>query len=137
MSEEMKREANAKSDISGFKADMGHMKSDLGGLKTDVGHLKTDVSGLKADVGHLKTDVSGLKADMGALKSDMAQVKDGISSIIVMMRRLAVVTTKTSADLADFKKYAHENFVTRDEFHSRMDGLSGKVDDMRLKGRRA
>jgi archaellum component FlaC len=87
--------------------------------------MKRELHGVKADIGEVKKRLGRIEANLGGVTS-------GIDELKSMVRRIASTLTKTNADVNEFKEYAHENFVTKGEFHSRMDGLSGKVDDMRF-----
>ncbi len=42
-------------------------------------------------------------------------------------RRTAVAVAKLTEDVADIRNHIKEKLVTRDEFHSRMDGFAGHV----------
>ena len=44
-------------------------------------------------------------------------------------KRIFVMLAHHSSELADIRGYIKDKLVTREEFHSRMDGFTGRVDD--------
>jgi len=69
-----------------------------------------------------------------ATKGDMNVMRGGLRDDIVtavrdMIRPLALATAHHSAELADIRGYMKDKLVTRDEFHSRMDGFTRRVED--------
>lgn len=46
-----------------------------------------------------------------------------------MMRPVTITLANHTAELADIRGYMKEHLVTRSEFHARMDGFAGRVDD--------
>ena len=80
------------------------------------------------DDGHLPAT----KADLRdfATKADFATFRDDIiGAVRDMIRPLALATAHHSAELADIRGYMKDKLVTRDEFHSRMDGFARRVED--------
>eukprot|EP00762_Andalucia_godoyi_P008142 ANDGO_07408.mRNA.1 hypothetical protein len=54
--------------------------SELGAFKSEVSAVKTDVSGVKSDLSEVKADVSEMQRDLSFLK-------DGVSSILELLKR--------------------------------------------------
>lgn len=59
---------------------------------------------------------------LGEFKSFRAEMRD-------MIRPIAITLANHTAELADIRGYMKDKMVTRDEFHSRMDAFTGRVDD--------
>jgi len=129
MTDEMHTEASQPAT----KGDLSVLHVEVGQLKGDVEHLKDDVSLLKDDVGHLKNDVSLLKTDVGLLKDEFRAFRSEFGSFRIeireMFRPVMITLAHHTAELADIRGYVKDKLVTREEFHSRMDGFAGRVDD--------
>ena len=107
----------------------------------DDGHLpatKADLSGFatKADLLDFATKADlrdfATKSDLRDFptKGEIAAMRDDIiTAVRDMIRPLALTTAHHSAELADIRGYMKDKLVTRDEFHSRMDGFARRVDD--------
>ena len=80
--------------------------------------------------GHLpatKSDLSGF-----ATKLDLSgfATKDDLTVVIrEQLRPLVITLAHHTAELADIRGHIKDKMVTRDEFHSRMDGFAGRVAD--------
>lgn len=98
----------------------------------DDGHLpatKADLRGFAT-----KADLSGFatKADLSAFatKADMkAEFAIFRAEIHDLFRPIAITLAHHTAELADIRGHIKEKMVTREEFHSRMDGFAGRVAD--------
>ncbi|OGR91694.1 MAG: hypothetical protein A2V88_03715 [Elusimicrobia bacterium RBG_16_66_12] len=108
--------------------------------KGDLGLLKGDISLLKDDVGSLKGDVSSLKDEFMAFRAEMRDMfrpvlltlehhTAELADIRETFRPIHIALAHHTAELADIRGYLKDKMVTRDEFHSRMDGFTGRVDD--------
>lgn len=115
--------------------DDGHLpatKSDLRGFAT-----KADLSAFatKADLADLATKLEmnfATKADLNAFatKADMkTEFAIFRAEIHDLFRPIAITLAHHTAELADIRGHIKEKMVTRDEFHSRMDGFAGRVAD--------
>jgi len=82
------------------------------------GHLPAT----KADLRDFAT-----KADLRdfATKSDIAEIRELLRPIAT----IAMTVARHSAELADIRGHIKDKMVTRDEFHSRMDGFTRRVED--------
>ena len=127
MNDDMLNDGNqpaTKADLSRFatKADLGRFatKADLGrfATKADLSQFAT-----KADLRRFAT-----KADLSQFptRTDFNSFRDEIRQLL---RPIAVTLAHHTAELADIRGYIKDKLVTRDEFHSRMDAFTGKVDD--------
>lgn len=94
---------------------------------------KGDLSPMKGDISLLKGDVSQLKGDVGSLKDEFKTFHEEFRSfrteVREMLRPVFITLANHTAELADIRGYMKDKMVTRDEFHSRMDGFAGRVDD--------
>ena len=85
----------------------------------------------KGDLSAVRADLRGEMADM---RSDMALMRDDIvtslrTEIREMLRPITITLANHTAELADIRGHIKDKMVTRDEFHARMDGFTGRVDD--------
>lgn len=108
MSDEMREDGHlpaTKADLRDFatKADLRHFAT-----KTDLDRFAT------------KDDLAGF-----ATKSDIAEIRELLRPIAT----IAMTVAHHSAELADIRSHIKDKMVTRDEFHSRMDGFAGRVKD--------
>lgn len=71
-----------------------------------------------------KGDLSVMRAEM---KSDFAVMIR--SEIREALRPITITLAHHTAELADIRGHIKDKMVTRDEFHSRMDGFAGRVED--------
>lgn len=62
---------------------------------------------------------SATKGDLRALRDDLRE----------MLRPITMTLAHHTAELADIRGHIKDKMVTREEFHSRMDGFTGKVQD--------
>jgi hypothetical protein len=74
------------------------------------------------------------KADLRdfATKADLekfATKDDIVVAIREAMQPIAVTLAHHTAELADIRSYIKTSLVTRDEFHTRMDGFARRVED--------
>lgn len=84
-----------------------------------------------ATKGELRASLDVLRAEMrGDLRASLDEFRDEFRSEMKdMLRPIVLTLTKHSAELAGIRSYMTEKLVTRDEFHSRMDAFTGRVDD--------
>lgn len=71
-------------------------------------------------------DEDSQPATRGDLKSEMRDFREEMRDLL---RPIVALLTRHSAELADIRGYMRDKLVTRDEFHSRMDAFSGRVED--------
>jgi hypothetical protein len=64
--------------------------------------------------------------DRFATKDDLNSFRDEMRQLF---RPIVVTLAHHTAELADIRGYIKDKLVTRDEFHSRMDAFTGRVDD--------
>lgn len=103
--------------MSGKMKDDGHepaTKGDLRGLAT-----KEEFGTLRGEFGTLRDEFGALRGEFGALRAELRE----------MLRPIMITLANHSAELADIRGYMKDKMVTRDEFHSRMDAFTGRVDD--------
>ena len=90
------------------------------------------MTGEMRDDGHLPAT----KADLRdfATKGDLREIAGMItlirSEIRDQFRPITITLAHHTAELADIRGHIKDKMVTRDEFHSRMDGFSGRVADL-------
>ncbi|MDE2141803.1 MAG: hypothetical protein KGJ84_05265 [Elusimicrobia bacterium] len=72
----------------------------------------------KMDFGRFATK-EDIRSEIGAFRDEMRQ----------LLRPITVTLANHAAELADIRGYVKDKLVTRDEFHSRMDAFTGRVDD--------
>ncbi|MDE2509720.1 MAG: hypothetical protein KGL74_01240 [Elusimicrobia bacterium] len=108
-----------KADLDRFatKADLDRFatKADLDRFvtKADFDQFVT-----KMDFGRFATK-EDIRSEIGAFRDEMRQ----------LLRPITVTLANHTAELADIRGYVKDKLVTRDEFHSRMDAFTGRVDD--------
>ncbi|MCM2304915.1 MAG: hypothetical protein NDJ72_09450 [Elusimicrobia bacterium] len=130
MTDEMRNDGHlpaTKADLNAFAT-----KTDLNvfATRTDLNAFAT-----KADMADLATKLDmnfATKADLSAFatKADMkAEFAAFRSEIHDLFRPIAITLAHHTAELADIRGHIKEKMVTRDEFHSRMDGFAGRVAD--------
>jgi hypothetical protein len=78
-------------------------------------------------------DMNG-RENEAVTKGDMRRVLDEFrvefrAEMKDMFRPIVLTLAKHTAELAGIRSYMTENLVTRDEFHTRMDGFTSRVDD--------
>lgn len=61
---------------------------------------------------------SATKGDLRALRDDLRE----------MLRPMTITLAHHTAELADIRGHLKDKMVTREEFHSRMDGFTGRVE---------
>ena len=109
MTDEMRADGNepaTKADLRAFAT-----KEDLKALAT------------KGELGALRGDFQTFREEiLGEFKSFRAEMRD-------MIRPVTITLANHTAELADIRGYMKEHLVTRSEFHARMDGFTGRVDD--------
>lgn len=98
------------------------VKADIYRVEASMSAINADMTGMKADMTGMKADISDLKADVASIKTDVREMKD-------MFMKMGVTLAHHTAELSDIRGYIKTNLVTRDEFHSRMDGFTGRVLD--------
>lgn len=77
-----------------------------------------------------KSDLSVLKSDLTSFRDEMrAEFKTFRAEIRDLFRPIAITLAHHTAELADIRGYIKDKLVTRDEFHSRIDAFTGRVDD--------
>jgi chromosome segregation ATPase len=64
-----------------------------------------------------------------ATKRDLSAIASALGEIREQLRPIAITLAHHSAELADIRGHIKDKMVTRDEFHSRMDGFAGRVSD--------
>jgi hypothetical protein len=75
----------------------------------------------KADLRELAT-----RGELGSLREEFSALR---AEIREMFRPIMITLANHTAELADIRGYIKDKMVTRDEFHSRMDAFTGRVDD--------
>ena len=98
-------------------------KAEFGGLREEFNGLREEFNGLRGEFNELRGEFKSFRDEMlGEFRSFRDEIRD-------MVRPIAIMVAKHTAELADIRGYLRENMVTRDEFHSRMDAFSGGVYD--------
>lgn len=73
------------------------------------------------------------KGELRLMRSDIAVIRDDIGAfrneIREALRPITITLAHHTAELADIRGHIKDKMVTRDEFHSRMDGFAGRVED--------
>lgn len=115
MSEDMKRELN------GVKAEVGKVNGRLD-------HVQGRLDGVEGRLDNVQGQLENVQGRLDHVESDLHEIKDLLKT---SFRSFAASLTSANARLADLTEYVHDKLVTRVEFHDRMDGFAGKVDDMR------
>lgn len=77
------------------------------------------MSGEMREDGHLPATKADMKAEFAAFRTELRE----------MFRPIGVTLANHTAELADIRGHIKDKMVTRDEFHSRMDGFAGRVKD--------
>ncbi len=81
---------------------------------------------MNEDMGSNETQLA-TKADIRAMSDDIVIVlRDEMRELL---RPINITLAHHTAELADIRGYIKAKMVTREEFHSRMDGFAGRVDD--------
>jgi hypothetical protein len=78
----------------------------------------------KADMHAMRTDI--IATTRSEMASGFKSLRDDIRD---MLHPIIVKLTHHDAELADIRGYIKTQLVTRDEFHSRMDAFTGRVED--------
>ena len=76
--------------------------------------------------------LDGLQRDVRELGGTVRELVATVRDMGKTLRRVAATTSNTGAELADLKKYVRQELVTKDEFHERMDGFAGRLEDFKL-----
>ena len=83
----------------------------------------------RGDLRQLKGDVRLLQGELQTFRSeirgDFATFREEIRDLI---RPITITLAHHTAELADIRGHIKDKMVTRDEFHSRMDGFTGRVE---------
>jgi hypothetical protein len=95
-------------------------KGDLRAVKGDLRQLSGE---LKEEMGAFRNDFLTFRSEM---RDEFAQFRDEIRELF---RPITVTLAHHTAELADIRGHIKDKMVTRDEFHSRMDGFTGRVVD--------
>ena len=72
-----------------------------------------------------KGDLRAVQGDVQAMRGDIARMRDEVRDLL---RPVIVTLAHHTAELADIRGHVKDKMVTREEFHSRMDGFTGRVD---------
>ena len=96
--------------------------------------VKVEVQAVKGDLrllrGELKGDMDAMRGDFKAfqteIRTDFATFHQEIRELF---RPISIVLAHHTAELADIRGHIKDKMVTRDEFHSRMDGFTDRVDN--------
>jgi len=92
-------------------------------------------SGLEGQGKSLRDELrTGLESQSKSLRDEFrtgleSQSKSLRDEFRTEFQKIHVTLSHHSAELADVRGYLKDKLVTRDEFHSRMDGFAGRVDD--------
>ena len=81
----------------------------------------------KGDLRALKSDVSAFRSE---LKADFAQFRTEIRELF---RPITITLAHHTAELADIRGHIKDKMVTREEFHSRMDGFTARMSKLGLR----
>lgn len=101
----------------------------------DDGHLPATKADLrefatKGDLSGMRGDITVMRGDIAVMRSDILVMRDDIlAAMRDMLRPITITLAHHTAELADIRGHIKEKMVTRDEFHSRMDGFAGRVAD--------
>ena len=109
-------------------------RGELRVVRGNITLMQGDITALKGDVRTLKDDVSAMRSDITGIRGDMTLMRDDIVTslrheIREMLRPITITLAHHTAELADIRGHIKDKMVTRDEFHARMDGFTGRVDD--------
>jgi hypothetical protein len=81
----------------------------------------------KGDMRLLKGDV---RAFRGEMRSEFSQFRTELrEELRELIRPITITLAHHTAELADIRGHIKDKMVTREEFHSRMDGFTGKVQE--------
>lgn len=67
------------------------------------------------------------------MQKDISTLKTDVADIRVVMRNMLGALVRIEESLRETRTYVYDKCVTRDEFHSRMDAFSSKLDDSRFR----
>ena len=71
-----------------------------------------------------------LRAGLASVRADIASLREALrDDVSMMLRPITITLAHHTAELADIRGHIKDKMVTREEFHSRMDGFSGRVQD--------
>ena len=73
----------------------------------------------QADIVVVRGEMMGMRGEMRGMRDEMRE----------LFRPISIALTNHTAELADIRGHIKAKMVTREEFHSRMDGFAGRVDD--------
>ena len=87
----------------------------------------------QADIVVVRGEMVGMRGEMMGMRGEMVGMRDEMTGMRDEMRELfrpiSITLTNHTAELADIRGHIKAKMVTREEFHSRMDGFAGRVDD--------
>lgn len=94
---------------------------------------KADIVVVRSDVTVMRGEMTGMRDEMMGMRGEMMSMRDEITGmrgeIRELFRPISITLTNHTAELADIRGHIKAKMVTREEFHSRMDGFAGRVDD--------
>jgi len=75
---------------------------------------------------HSNANEPATKGELGLLRNELGSFH---AEMREMFRPIQISLAHHTAELADIRGYLKDKMVTREEFHSRMDGFAGRADD--------
>jgi hypothetical protein len=79
-----------------------------------------------ATKGELRSGLASVRGDIASLRDEFGSLR---AEIREMFRPITITLANHTAELADIRGHLKDKMVTREEFHSRMDGFTGRVED--------
>lgn len=95
--------------------------------------MRQDIEGLRSDISSLGGRLNAVDQRFEAVDRRFDAIDVRFDRMDAVMRTMAAAVVRIEATQADMKSYMLEKFVTRDEFHARMDGFSAKLDESRFR----
>jgi len=102
-------------------------------MRQEIADVKTKIASMDGRFDRIDARFARVDERFDQIDARFAGVDARFDRMESVMRVMAAAIVRIEAAQGEMKRHMLEKFVTRDEFHNRMDAFSAKLDDSRFR----
>ncbi len=123
--------------MEGMTPEFQMIRDDVRALAGCVQEMRAELLGrvgsMDGKIGSMEGRIGSMEGKIGSMEGKIGSMDGKIGSMDRSLRRVAAAVADTAVSLDEFKDYARNNFITRGEFHGRMDAFVERLEVVELR----
>ncbi len=124
-------------DVRALAGCVQEMRAELlgrvGSMDGKIGSMEGRIGSMEGKIGSMEGKIGSMDGRIGSMEGKIGSMDGKIGSMDRSLRRVAAAVADTAVSLDEFKDYARNNFITRGEFHGRMDAFVERLEVVELR----